>query len=531
MIDTEVLIIGAGPTGLTMASQLLRLGVRFRIIDKQKDRTHESRAFAIQAKSMEIFQNLGLASEFLKVAHTGMDFVFFINGRKQTEICFKKFKQQNSPFPSIYFLPQNETEHIFIKFLERQAIFIEREKELLFFSQNKQGVQANIKDLQTGEIKLVTCAYIIGCDGAHSTVRHTLNFSFEGAAYKQSFILADATINWSFPYDKFLFFLAKQGIFVHIPLTKNFSRIMLARRLGTYAEEKLPPPTIPEIELAAQQIAKASIKLINPIWMSQFHLHHRGVQTYYHGRAFLAGDAAHIHSPVGGQGMNTGIQDATNLAWKLGLVLKKRGSNKILNTYETERHRIGKILLNTTDRFFSFMTTKNFLVSLLRNLLLPLFIKFLFSKKSTEKRLFWFMSQLNIHYHTNPFIYEFIEDADNTFKKGPCAGYRAPDASFNSSTLFTLLQKKPMHLLLFGHKKLDVNYLEKLKALENIYIDWLQVHHFTVSLANQNLFQRYGVTSSASYVIRPDGYIGFRSFGSDLTLVENYLKTLFQKNQ
>ena len=221
MIDIEVLIISAGPTGLTIASQLLRLGVRFHIVDKQKDRTHESCAFAIQAKSMEIFQNLGLASELIKVARTRMDFVFFINGRKPTEICFKKFKQQNSPFPSIYFLPQNKTEHILIKFLERQAIFIESEQELLFFSQNKHGVQANIKDLQTSEIKLVTCAYIIGCDGAHSTVRHTLNFSFEGPAYKQSFILDDATINWPFPYGKFLFVLAKQGIFFHIPLKKT----------------------------------------------------------------------------------------------------------------------------------------------------------------------------------------------------------------------------------------------------------------------------------------------------------------------
>ena len=156
---------------------------------------------------------------------------------------------------------------------------------------------------------------------------------------------------------------------------------MLAHRLGTYTEEKLPPPTIPEIELVAQQIMKTSIKLNNSSWMSQFHLHHRGVQTYYHGRTFLARDAAHIHSPAVGQEMNTGIQDATNLSWKLGLVLKKRGSKKILNTYETERHRMGKILLSTSDRFFSVMTTKNFLISLLRNLLLPLFIKFLFSKK------------------------------------------------------------------------------------------------------------------------------------------------------
>ena len=219
MIDTEVLIIGAGPTGLTMACQLLRLGIRFRILDKQPDRAHESRAFAIQAKSMEIFQNLGLSSEFLKVARSSIDFVFFMHGKKQVEVKFSDFSHQDSPFPSIYFLPQNETECILINYLEKQGVQIEREKELLFFSQDKKGVTTKIKDQVTEEIEKISCAYIIGCDGAHSTVRHTLNFSFADAAYKQNFILADATLNWSFPRNKFLFFLGKKGIFVHIPLT------------------------------------------------------------------------------------------------------------------------------------------------------------------------------------------------------------------------------------------------------------------------------------------------------------------------
>ncbi len=325
MVVTEVLIIGAGPTGLVMACQLLRLGIRFRIIDKQKNRAQESRAFAIQAKSMEIFQNLGLSSEFLQAARSGIDFAFFINGKKQSEIKFENFSHQDSPFSTIYFLPQSETERILIRHLEKHRVHIEREKELLFFSQNKKRVEATIKDDVTEKIEKILCAYIVGCDGAHSTVRHILNFAFEGAAYKQNFILADATIDWSFSRKKFLFFLGKQGIFIHIPLTKNISRVMLAERLSTNSKEKLPPPSVIKIEAAASLITKVPVKLSNPIWLSQFSLHHRGVQTYCQGRAFLAGDSAHIHSPVGGQGMNTGIQDATNLAWKLAIALKKGG--------------------------------------------------------------------------------------------------------------------------------------------------------------------------------------------------------------
>lgn len=529
-MDTEILIVGAGPTGLVAACQLLRFGIRFRIIDKLKDRLHESRAFALQAKSMEIFQNLGISSEFLKIARSGIDFAFFINGKKQIEINFDNFPHQNTPFPSVYFLPQNEIEGILIHFLEKKGIYIERGKELLLFSQNEKGIEAVIKENATGQIENLHCAYLLGCDGAHSTIRHILNFSFEGGSYKQSFILADATINWPFSRNKFLFFLNKQGIFIHIPLTKIFSRIILTQRIDTVTK-KSSTPTITEIENAACLITRNPIKLSNAIWLTQFRLHHRGVQSYSHKRVFLAGDAAHIHSPVGGQGMNTGIQDVTNLAWKLALVLKKSGSTQLLNTYEIERHRIGKILLKTTDRFFYFITTKNFFISQLRTFLLPLILSFLFSKKNLEKRLFRFISQLNIHYHKNKFFYENTKAADPTFIKGPRAGYRAPDAPLANSTLFTLFKEKPIHLLYFKNEEANTICLERLNNLKNIYHEWLQSHLFIASLATQALFNRYGVTQSAIYIIRPDGYIGFRSFGSDLTSAENYLKNLFQKTR
>lgn len=155
---------------------------------------------------MEIFQNLGCADEFLKVARSNMDLAFFINGKKQIEIKFKHFKHQDTPFPSVYFLPQTETERILIEFLEKQSIYIERQKELITFTQDMQSVQANIKDLTTGIAEKLVCDYIIGCDGAHSTIRHMLHFSFEGSAYPQIFNLVDAHIEWPYSRNKFLFF-------------------------------------------------------------------------------------------------------------------------------------------------------------------------------------------------------------------------------------------------------------------------------------------------------------------------------------
>lgn len=525
--NTEVLIIGAGPTGLMMACQFLRYGIKFRIIDKQNDRAHESRAFAIQAKSMEIFQNLGFADEFLQLARSKIDFAFFINGKKQVEINFGQFKQQDTPFPSIYFLPQTETERIFIQFLDKYNVHIERDKELISFTQDVESVQAIVKDNVTGLTENIDCAYIIGCDGAHSTVRHTLNFSFEGNAYQQIFILAGAYIEWPYSRNKFMFFLGKRGVLVHIPLSKKISRIMLVRRSDSLSQKEMLTLSLSDIEQAASSLTQVTVKLLNPIWLSQFRLHHRGVKKYFQNRAFLAGDAAHIHSPVGGQGMNTGIQDATNLAWKLGLVLRKGTNVKLLDTYDTERHPVGKKLLRTTDRFFSFLTEKGFFISKLRDWILPFAIPFLFSKKSIERRLFWFMSQLNIHYHKSQFLYEIIQGADSVFKAGPQVGHRAPDAPVDASSLFMLLAQKPFNILFFQTEKEKIHSaIEKINTRIKNYEAWVQVHFFVLSSGNKLLFKRYGVISSAIYVIRPDGYIGFRFNGDNYLILEEYLEKI-----
>lgn len=369
---------------------------------------------------------------------------------------------------------------------------------------------------------------MIGCDGAHSSTRHMLKLSFEGNAYPQIFNLVDAMIEWPYSRDKFFFFLGRQGIFVHIPLTERISRIMLAKRSDN-AEEKLSTPNLTALENLASLLTKVPVKFTNPIWMSTFRLHHRGVNRYYQNRVFLAGDAAHIHSPLGGQGMNTGIQDSTNLAWKLALVLKKNTSVKLLSTYETERHAVGKILLKTTDQFFSLLTASGFLISKLRNGLLPWLIKFLFSKKNIENRLFWFISQLNIHYAKNQFNYEIIDKSYSSFKGGVCPGHRAPNAPANASDLFTLLAEKPFNILYFKVSKgLESNSIGKMISLTKKYKQWLQVHIFVLSLTNKLLFERYGVISSSIYVIRPDGYVGFRINSDNYSLLCDYLKNFFK---
>ncbi|MBL0942383.1 MAG: FAD-dependent monooxygenase, partial [Alphaproteobacteria bacterium] len=370
--------------------------------------------------------------------------------------------------------------------------------------------------------------YISGCDGAHSTVRHILGIPFVGAAYEQEFILADVTVNQKIPKDNLTVFMNKTGILLHIPLRTNLSRLIIfdMKSINTFDKPSL---TLEEIQQLSQSITGGDFQLSNLIWVSRFHLHHRAVQTYQKGRAFLAGDAAHIHSPIGAQGMNTGLQDATNLAWKIALILKYQAPQELLETYQTERQRIGEILVNTTDRLFGAVITKNYFITILRLYVMPYIMRFLVRSVCFRRRIFGFISQLNIHYHDNPFIFEKIDGADSKFLSGPQAGRRAPDAPIQNTTLFKRLREKPFNILLFYPRNQALHQLQenKILKLEKILTPMIGIHRFTEPKDHKLLYERYGITDYGSYFIRPDGYIGFRSFGSELDSLKNYLHKLF----
>lgn len=514
MSNTDVLIVGAGPTGLMLACQLLRFGVAFKIIDKNQDRSQESRAFGIQARSMEIFQNLGIEDEFLKRAGIAHLVHFYLNGAPLWELNFDLLGLPATPFPHIFFLPQWETEKILIDYIEQHGKKIERETVLKNFNQNAERVEATIQNLATQEEQSITCAYIVGCDGAHSTVREVLNIPFEGDAYQQDFFLADATVTWDKSMrPSFMVFFDSTGLFLHIPLTPQLSRIIGVDALGAKKTEKKSIER-QEIESLARRITHQSIAIENPVWMTRFHLHHRVVNRYQKGRAFLAGDAAHIHSPVGAQGMNTGLQDATNLAWKIAGVLKANMSERLLATYSTERQWVGKNLTQTTDRFFSLLTTRNIVIKKLRPLILLIIFKCLKHIPKLQKEVFWLMSQLGVHYPRNYFL------------EGPKAGQRAKDAPVALSTLFTLFKQSPFTLLIFLKRKENrVMNESKLIFIEKSFGRWIKIYKFMNTDENKTLFERYEIAHSGGiFFIRPDGYIAFHQNNTDLKPLIHYLK-------
>lgn len=496
--NTEVLIVGAGPTGLMLACQLLRFGIRFRIVDKQPDRSQESRAFGIQAKSMEIFQNLGIVDQFLEKAITAPDIRFYINGRRQLKLNLNKIKLKDSPFSGIFFLPQAETEQILISALAKKDIVVERQKELETFHADSESVQAVVKDLTTGENETIRCWYLAGCDGAHSSIRRTLAIPFVGAPYQQDFFLADVKLHWpkSFEPGFILFYDSKKGLMLYAPFYKELSRLIAAPLTPTIKKEDI---NVDEIQQYARKVSHQHVTITETVWMSRFRLHHRVVSQYQHDRVFLAGDAAHIHSPVGAQGMNTGLQDAANLAWKIAISLRKHLSGELLKTYTLEREGIGRKLTQTTDRFFSWITSPRKASQFYRPLLLVLILRLIGGSRRIQKRLFWLMSELGIYYPKNAFLV------------GRKAGYRAPDAPVNNTSLFMLLKEHPVNVLIFLQSEQDNNLVneEAIVRLEQSHNDWIKFHKFFHNKRTERLFSRYGIHRSGICLIRPDGYIGF----------------------
>lgn len=402
--ETEVLIVGSGPTGLMLACQLLRFNVKFRIIDKNADRSKESRAFGIQARSMEIFQNLGIVDQFLEKSQVAYTVDFYLHGMHKLELNFGNIKIESTPFPHIFFLAQPETERILIGYIEKQGIKIERQTQLEKFKQRKKFIEATIKNTRDGSTQIINCLYLAGCDGAHSSVREILKIPFIGEAYEQDFFLADAKVQWPATLKTgFKAFFDKKGVFLHAPLEENLTRLIGAELSDLPFQKKTTPITLEEIENFASEVTHTPLMINQPVWMSRFYLHHRVVKQYQKDRTFLVGDAAHIHSPVGAQGMNTGLQDAANLAWKLAGVLKFNMTTELLDTYQTERQFIGEKLTHTTDRFFWFMTTKNKILTFLRPSLLSLMMMISKSLR-LQKRIFWLMSQLGIYYPKNKFL-------------------------------------------------------------------------------------------------------------------------------
>jgi 2-polyprenyl-6-methoxyphenol hydroxylase-like FAD-dependent oxidoreductase len=392
--DLEVLIVGAGPTGLVLALWLTRLGVRVRIVDKRAEVEATSRAVGVQARTLELYRQIGIAEEVVERGRKAQAANLWVAGKNRARFSFAEMGEGLSPFPYALVLSQDEHERLLVGRLAELGIEVERRTELAGFEDVDGRVLAHLKR-PDGSVESCEAVYIAGCDGAHSTVRQTLGIGFQGGTYAHLFYVADVKANGAASNGEINIALDPTDFLVIFPL-KGDGR---ARLIGTVREDAENRKD----DLAWKDVSKRVIEGMNigvetVNWFSTYRVHHRVAEHFRKGSAFLLGDAAHIHSPVGGQGMNTGIGDAVNLAWKLAAVLRGRAEASLLDSYEPERIAFARRLVATTDRVFTGVTSSGAMDRWVRLSLVPFLLPFLFKFTAVRHLMFRTISQAVVNY-------------------------------------------------------------------------------------------------------------------------------------
>src|SRR5215471_9855479 len=335
--ECDVLVVGAGPVGLTLASELTRHGVSCRIIDKAKLAAPWSRAAGIQARTLELLEKMGLVDAFVTRGNKAQGLGVWSGERQLAHFEFPQLI--DSPYPYALLIPQHLTEAILAEHLTRQqGMALERGVALISLTQQEHGVEVLLRRSDGSETSVRT-RWLVGCDGAHSTVRHLLGMEFCGTTFEQHFALGDMQVDWQGPDDQIAGFAGRGSMIVFFPLGGGRFRVMATYhpQPGTAAEEV----TLGYVEQAMQACGLHGVSLSQPVGLEGFQIQQRKVKQYVQGRILLAGDAAHIHSPLGAQGMNTGMQDAFNLAWKLALVASHRAREALVAGAHAECDAVG----------------------------------------------------------------------------------------------------------------------------------------------------------------------------------------------
>jgi len=521
----EVLVVGAGPTGLTLAAHLAAHGTRVRIVDRQPDRVHESRALAVQPRTLEVLAGLGVAPALLERGRRAVHLRLHLP-RHTISLRLFGLGLADTAYPFLLFVSQAETERVLGDHLARHQVRIERATELIALTPGTEHVTCRLRH-PDGRQETVVARYVTGCDGAHSTVRRQAGIGFEGSAYPQTFLLADLEVDGLEPGAAHAW-LTGPGLLLCFPLgTPATWRLLTMRPPGDRTAADAPV-TLAELEAITASSTTDPLRLRDPVWMTRFRLHLRSASRYQHGRVFLAGDAAHVHSPAGAQGMNTGIQDATNLAWKLALVCQGAATPALLDTYQPERAPVGRRVLRLSDRAFTLATSTNPLLKLARARLLrlaPVALRFAPGRAAAFRTL----AQLSIGYRHSP----AATDGPGAPRRGPHAGDRLPDAPVvddrRPTTLHAATAAPGWHLLLCGPA-------DKWPATAAAWrdTDVVAVHHLSRSAApgvlhdpDGTALRRLGLDPAgrraAHYLVRPDGHVGYRAGGNDLTGLDAYL--------
>ncbi|HEV7735549.1 MAG TPA: FAD-dependent monooxygenase [Candidatus Binatia bacterium] len=526
----DVLVVGAGPVGLTATADLLRHGVSCRLIDVAPAATDKSKALVLWSRSLELLDDMGIVAPFLAAGQPAHGISMYADAEPLLHMPLTI----DSAYGYALMIPQCDTERLLTEHLTEIGTSIERGTALVSFTPDDTGVTAKLRH-PDGTTETVRTAWLVGCDGAHSTVRHGLGLDFTGAAETNDWMLADVHLAGPIKQDEVSIFFHSDGVLVIFPIHGDRYRVIAD--LGPAAPtERAADPSLGDVQRMVDRRAPIGLTVRDPVWLAGFRINERKVARYRHGRVLLAGDAAHIHSPAGGQGMNTGMQDAYNLGWKLALVQQGHAQDVLLDTYSDERSAVGEMVLRQAALLTRAATMRNPIAQRLRNHLYSL----LGSIELVRHKIGETMAELSVNYRQSALSAESrgLSAAAWLLGGGVAPGDRMPDAPLTdarsgaSTSLYDVMRGTRHVLLLLAEKHDPASLAPLAEAVDSELVtshviiagDALPPWNGPVWRDREGaLHKTLGAHGPTAYLIRPDNYVGWRSQPADAAALAVHL--------